>query len=467
MVMAKRNVAQPSTAYPSRSTTLLNRIHRSAPISNGNGQATGSKVRLQIVIVGAGLGGLATAVALARQGHEVTILEQAVSLGEVGAGIQIPPNSSRLLLKWGLGPYLEESAVKPESMTFRRWANGDPVGYTSLCPEFETRYGAPYFVIHRADFHRALCRRAKDLGVKIITDSRVMGYDQSIPSASTLDGREYRADLIIAADGVKSYARSVILGGADLPPQRTGFAVYRATVDTEEMKRDENTFWLLEKPGINIWIGEDRHVMTYCIAGGNSFNMVLSHVDHSSPSTWDAENSIRNMRESFQDWDPKLFNVIKMIKSTSKWPLVSGSRLLTWISRSQKLLILGDAAHAMVPYMSQGAAMAVEDGASLAAAISKISHKDQLTTALRVFERERMSRSYGMQSASLVNGRLWHYPDGPLQQARDDGMRAEVEGKPFVESTNQWSDPVTQIWAYGYDAEDAIEELWQIEGAQA
>ncbi|KAM0208733.1 hypothetical protein ACHAQD_011484 [Fusarium lateritium] len=195
--------------------------------------------------------------------------------------------------------------------------------------------------------------------------------------------------------------------------------------------------------------------------------MVLSHVDHSSPSTWDAESSIRNMRESFQDWDPKLFNVIKMIKSTVKWPLMSGSRLLTWISRSQKLLILGDAAHAMVPYMSQGAAMAVEDGAALAAAISKINHKDQLTTALRVFERERMSRSYGMQSASLVNGRLWHYPDGPLQQARDDGMRAEVEGKPFVESTNQWSDPVTQIWAYGYDAEDAIEELWQIEGAQA
>ncbi|KAM0290437.1 hypothetical protein ACHAO9_004793 [Fusarium lateritium] len=251
--MAKRNVAQPGTAYPSRSTTLLNRIHRSSQASNGNGQVTGSKVRLQIVIVGAGLGGLATAVALARKGHEVTILEQAVSLGEVGAGIQIPPNSSRLLLKWGLGPYLEESAVKPESMTFRRWANGDPIGYTSLCTEFETRYEAPYFVIHRADFHRALCRRAKDLGVKIITDSRVMGYDESIPSASTLDGREYRADLIIAADGVKSYARSVILGGADLPPQRTGFAVYRATVDTEEMKRDENTFWLLEKPGINIW----------------------------------------------------------------------------------------------------------------------------------------------------------------------------------------------------------------------
>lgn len=155
-----------------------------------------------------------------------------------------------------------------------------------------------------------------------------------------------------------------------------------------------------------------------------------------------------------------------MIKNTIKWPLMSGSRLQSWISKSQKLLILGDAAHAMVPYMSQGAAMAVEDGAALAAAFSKIKHRQQLKTALRLFEKERMSRSYGMQSASLVNGRLWHFPDGPLQQARDLGMKSEVEGKPFVESTNQWSDPVTQIWAYGYDSEDAIDELWQAEALE-
>lgn len=159
----------------------------------------------------------------------------------------------------------------------------------------------------------------------------------------------------------------------------------------------------------------------------------------------------------------RLQKVINMIKQTIKWPLMNGSRLQTWISRSQKLVILGDAAHAMVPYMSQGAAMAVEDGAALAAAISEATSKEEVPKALRVFEKERMQRSYEMQSASLVNGRLWHFPDGPLQQARDLGMRAEVEGRPFVESTNQWSDPVTQIWAYGYDAEQAIEGLWNSE----
>jgi salicylate hydroxylase len=156
-----------------------------------------------------------------------------------------------------------------------------------------------------------------------------------------------------------------------------------------------------------------------------------------------------------------LTKIIDLIKDTVKWPLLSGAILPTWISQSQKLVVIGDAAHAMVPYMSQGAAMAVEDGAALAELLSLIDSREQLPDALRVFEKERMKRSGGMQSASLVNGKLWHFPDGPQQEARDRGMRAEVERRPFMESTNQWSDPVTQLWAYGYDAEQVVRDLWQ------
>lgn len=149
-----------------------------------------------------------------------------------------------------------------------------------------------------------------------------------------------------------------------------------------------------------------------------------------------------------------------MITKTVKWSLQSGSRLPTWIAPNKSLVIIGDAAHSMVPYMSQGAAIAVEDGAALAESLSIPKNKEEIPSVLKVFEEERMARSYGMQSASLVNGKLWHFADGPEQEARDLGMRSEVEGKHFLESTNQWSDPVTQHWTYGYDAEKAIQNAW-------
>lgn len=149
-----------------------------------------------------------------------------------------------------------------------------------------------------------------------------------------------------------------------------------------------------------------------------------------------------------------------MIDSCMKWPLMSGSELPTWTAPSKKLLIIGDAAHAMVPYMSQGAAMAVEDGAALAVALSRISSADELPVALRVYEVERIKRAGDMQRASMVNGLIWHFPDGQEQEARDASMRNEVEGRTVSWSANQWSDPVTQWWAYGYDAEAVMGRAW-------
>ena len=172
----------------------------------------------------------------------------------------------------------------------------------------------------------------------------------------------------------------------------------------------------------------------------------------------------------------RLLKIIHMIERTSKWPLMTVPVPNRWISESSKVLILGDAAHAMVPYMSQGslnslspplsqsptnlrhtgAAMAVEDGAALAEALSYATTAEDVPRVLGVFERVRARRSGQMQQASMINGKLWHFADGPEQEARDLAMRAEVLGLPFEESPNQWSDPVTQAWAYGYDAVEAI-----------
>ncbi|KAH8588837.1 hypothetical protein B0O99DRAFT_746539 [Bisporella sp. PMI_857] len=449
----------PSVSYPSNALRFLeNQGLRQTDLEVCNQ----SKIKLNIVIVGAGLGGLATSIALARRGHSVTVLEQAAELGEVGAGIQIPSNSSRLLNRWGVCALLKDKAVAPQGMTFRRWENGSTIGYTKLIPDFSENFGAPYYVVHRAHFHEALHQRAIQLGVDVRVGCRVIDYDLDIPSVQLSSGALLSADLVVAADGVKSIARQRILG-VERPPRSSGFAAYRATVDAERIKEDPDISWLLSKPSLNIWIGEKRHVMTYCIAAGESFNMVLSHVDESDPGTWNSDHAVNEMRKEFAGWDPQLTKIIHMIEKTIKWPLMNGQILPTWISPSRKVLILGDAAHAMVPYMSQGAAMAVEDGAALAKALDLVSDRNEISFALGVFEKERMARTSQMQEASLANGLLWHFADGPEQRARDISMQAEVEGKHFLTSANQWSDPVTQWWAYGYDAEKAMQKAWEVE----
>ncbi|KAI8317436.1 FAD-dependent monooxygenase OpS4 [Colletotrichum sp. SAR11_240] len=372
----------------------------------------------------------------------------ATLLSEVGAGIQIPPNSSKLLQRWGVMDVMAEQAVRPDGISFRRWENGERIGFTDLSQTFVELCGAPYYVAHRAHLHSALYKRALDLGVTVRLDSRVANYNPLAPTATLCNGEVVSADIIIAADGVKSVARDFVPYGEGHGPKYTGFAVYRATVDVSKMRKIPEISWLLEKPGLHVWIGEDRHVMTYTIAAGESFNMA---------------DVLKEMRAEFQGWDNQLTKIIELIDQTIKWPLMAGDPLHNWVAESSRLVILGDAAHAMLPYMSQGAAMAVEDGAALAVALSNITSQDQLGLALQVFQQERKRRTSMMQEASMVNAFLWHFKDGPEQRARDAAMQPEVEGRRFSSSPNQWSDPLTQSWAYGYDAEVIMEEQWRRE----
>ena len=240
-----------------------------------------ASLTLDIIVVGCGLGGLGAAFCLTQAGHRVTVIESSPVIGEVGAGIQVSPNSSRLLRRWGLGKHLEEIAVKPEGVTFRRYSTGERIGFTKWGEVTERDYGAPYYHIHRADFHKLLYDPVAP-HVTILLGSTVIGCDPNpvAPSVTLKSGEVVRADLIVGADGVKSCIQRVV-SMEQHPAEPTGDAAYRAVVPASLMMRDPELRELIEHPQATVWMAPGRHLVGYPIVRPAS----LFHSFHSSMLT--------------------------------------------------------------------------------------------------------------------------------------------------------------------------------------
>ena len=229
----------------------------------------------QIIVVGAGLGGVGSAIALLLAGHSVTILEAAAQIAEVGAGIQVLPNSSRVLQEWGLRDMLDRYATEPSHVNMLGW-KGNLISRMSTAESAAPYPGTVYWDFHRANLHKCLVERAVELGAKLEVNKKVSDVRPREDGATVVleGGEEWRADLVVGADGIASRLREIMVGKPD-PPTLTGDLAYRLLLKTEDMKKDPELRSFIETPQVNYWLGPDAHAVNYVLRGGELFNMVL------------------------------------------------------------------------------------------------------------------------------------------------------------------------------------------------
>ncbi|KAJ6610642.1 hypothetical protein B0H10DRAFT_406072 [Mycena sp. CBHHK59/15] len=423
----------------------------------------GSKVALHIVIVGCGIGGMSAAYCLGRAGHKVTVLENASEITTVGAGIQVGPNLSRLLIRWGLKDQLDRTAVKPRAITFLRYSDGRRVGWTKWGEDMERDHGAPYYHIHRADLLDMLLQLAAPY-MTLLLDSRVVSVDPKLAQVTLANGNVVRGDLIIGADGIKSVVRDTVVGGPARSPIPTGDAAYRAIISTKGMLADPDLKPLIDNGEMISWMGPAKHVIGYCIRGRTEYNLVMVHPDIRQNEAYTAEGSVAQMRSDFEGWDPRLQKLLCLVPKTYIFPLMYREPLENWVHPGGKVVLLGDACHPTLPSRAQGSAMAVEDAAVLGVLLSHILSLDQLLPRLEAYQDIRYVRTKETQVAARANHDIFHLEDGPKQQARDASMRAAMEVALCQErsesgisdadgNANVWADRKKSQIQFSYDAE--------------
>lgn len=389
---------------------------------------------MRAIIVGAGIGGLTAALACLRRGIDVEVFEQAPAFAEVGAGVQISANGSRVLLTLGLEPTLRPLWVEPTGKEIRLWNTGQTWKLFDLGVVSRERYGAPYFMIHRADLHRALVDAVTALKTDAVRlNSRYLKFEQDETGVQiTLqDGASTRGDVLIGADGVHSRIRSQ-LTGADRP-HFTGCVAWRGLIHSSLLPSK------FSRPVGTNWVGSGGHVVTYPVRGLESFNFVgIIERDDWQVESWTERGTHDECAADFEGWHPDIHEIIRNIDVPYKWALLGRQPLPRW--SFGRVTLLGDAAHPTLPTLAQGANMAIEDGAVLAECLSESADFPQ---ALSRYENIRIGRTTRLVNGALDNAKRFHNP----ALADVAGAAKYVEEEWREEKVKQRYD-----WIFEYDA---------------
>ena len=373
---------------------------------------------MSVLIVGAGIGGLTAALALARIGVQSIIVERAPELAAIGAGVQLSPNATRVLRTLGVLDALSATASRPNAIRVRTARGGQTLALMTL-DHAERRWGAPYLVVRRADLQRVLADAvAANADISLCLGTALAGFASTERGVQAtlkqgLLTRTVAAEALIGADGVRSVVRARLAGDAVDAPQDTGRVAWRALIDAAGLAMASNT----RETGL--WLGRNAHLVHYALDDGRLINVIAVTRDTAAdPETsWSQPGEPAVIRTRFAAWHRTARDLIAAAATWTVWPLYDRAPLAAW--NAGPIALLGDAAHPILPFLAQGAAQAIEDAGALAHAFGRT--RDAVE-ALNLYSLSRLARATRVQETSRQLGRIYHL-SGPAALARDTVMR--------------------------------------------
>ncbi len=402
--------------------------------------------QMPILIAGGGIGGFAAALALAKRGFKIKVLEQAPEIGEIGAGIQLGPNAFNAFDALGIGDRARARAVYTDYMVMHDALDEYQVGRIETDDHFIQRFGNPYAVIHRADIHGSLVEGAQEIGdIEIITDCRIVSVDQDADSVTVVDhkGNTYIGQALIGADGVKSVVREKYVGD---PALVTGHVVYRAVVPKAEFP--ENLQW----NAASIWVGPNCHLVHYPLRGGEEYNVVVTFHSREQEEWGVKDGSKEEVLSYFQGICPKARQLIELPKSWRRWATADREPIDQWTYG--RITLLGDAAHPTTQYMAQGACMAMEDAVTLGEALRVTDNN--IAAAFDIYQRARVARTARIVLSSREMGKLYH-AKGVQRMVRNDLWRGR-QSQDFYNA---------MAWLYDWNVDNCLDAAKNYTGTAA